>query len=324
MHSSRDRTVIAITTCEMVAFESMDYSTCLNFRSNRISDEDIYLFLKQVPIFKLWGYSELSRLTSSLVQRAHGKDEVLLKKGDVSVALVFLYSGQIDTVGRRGNHLSTLLRGAYYGESCIVDFFLRPHEKRKPERNTFIAQNKLKVLMLESHHWHQLEYCKHACGILHASYLTIASTVNTAEEVCAGFASKAEWRKQMNHTSMLPKLASPHSSAYPFDELHEKPPVTAKPLPSIEEIPNILGSDFDYDPLLLVSVRKSRSKMSELKRNIKIRRTRQKASSIQKASRDLSEINYEDSGAMPGSPHSHGSMSYSIDVSQFNLFLIIA
>ena len=123
-----------------------------------MSDEERYHFLRNVPIFRSWGYFELYRLAHCMTFKTYPKGYTLIQKEHVSPSLCFISSGRVDVIrynDMRGS-LSSIKEYGYFGESGILNVFLQSRRNDVRERHDIIALTPVKALVLEPRDYHLL------------------------------------------------------------------------------------------------------------------------------------------------------------------------
>lgn len=157
-HNSR--TAIAMSECDFLVFESNDWKSSKNFRTNILSDDDRYDFLKEIPLFKAWDYVSLYQLASRLDQQCVGKGETIINVGDISPSIGFVYSGRIDVTKNRNalNSLSSIQRGSYLGETGLLNAYLGYTKNRRyTEHHKLVALTRVVLLTVPALKWDILD-----------------------------------------------------------------------------------------------------------------------------------------------------------------------
>jgi CRP-like cAMP-binding protein len=171
-------TAQAITNVDLAVIDDSDFVLAQDRDSMHMGTEERVLFLKQIPMFKLWDNYKLMRLAVALVQEEINKNVILIQKGNVCKDFYLLVNGRIDIIDHieKKNVVTSLLKYDYLGESGIINKFVKATSSKVVEDHFAMAVTRVDVL------------------ILHESNFFIFDLPNI-EVIRKAFTAKTSWRK---------------------------------------------------------------------------------------------------------------------------------
>jgi CRP-like cAMP-binding protein len=99
--------------------------------------------LRNVPLFAGLESSDLQRLARILVPRQYEAGELIIREGDEAVGFFVLSSGKVRVVkdlgGDKEQTLATLTSGEFFGETALLDGYLRTASVEAVEKTECLA-----------------------------------------------------------------------------------------------------------------------------------------------------------------------------------------
>ncbi|CAM9432269.1 unnamed protein product [Chrysoparadoxa australica] len=281
---TRTHTAIAVTDCQCAVVEYKDFASIRDHGHSIITVDEKYQFVRTVGVLEDLELYRMYRIALLLKHLEISKHKVIIRRGEISPGLFFIWSGSVEVVRQKGRKtklppsdheahphghshrqghshhpslpmqksdkriLTTLGPGEYFGESGI----LSQHKGAKASHSelyTVVAGTVLELLVLHPKHYH----------VVSKSLL---------EALKQNFAARATWRHQrareairgqraLKKARRLLKVESERSQALSAHGEPEKAP-TGTPPPSapsyeaaqpVEAIPEV--SDHEQDPEMM-------------------------------------------------------------------------
>ena len=183
----RLQTAVAITPCDFLVIDIEDYILIDEQGAvKKMSMNEKYEFLKEIPILKSYGNYDVFKLAQALKAENISKDSVLLRRAQVSPYLYFIYNGKLDIVSDIDDKsaLAILQKHDYFGESSILRHSFFGATRQKSQQKDHIsssayhflecfdarAASSIEVLVLHASHFYLID--KQILGLMKSSYIS--------------------------------------------------------------------------------------------------------------------------------------------------------
>jgi serine/threonine protein phosphatase PrpC len=103
--------------------------------------------LKGMPLFRYLSYTELVRVINVTNAREYAEGETVINEGDPGEELLVILSGAIK-LHKRGATITTLIKGAHFGEMALVD--------RSPRSLTGVAAEATRILAIKRKDFYEI------------------------------------------------------------------------------------------------------------------------------------------------------------------------
>ncbi len=284
-------TVQAITAVELAVIDESDFTMVQEKSTFKMTVEDRYQFLSNVPLFKNWEPYNLYRIAHVLEHTELEKGTTIVKPGETSNQLVFLNHGRVDIVQSLHNKrtITTLQPFDYCGESGILN-----------NRKTHGVTSKKTAAKEQKN------------GITEAFYALCVSRVDvlilpedkyyyvddpTAEIMKCSFESKMAWR---NERAILVRIEQIKFKKYQ-KELLKRRSSSRKKLTSsasfnedterdMEDIPVILRQG--YDPFMVFPTCRTTKEQDKFQEDLAVVRLPKSARLLRRSADSLKEIGF--------------------------------
>lgn len=203
-------TVMAISACDLMVIEEDVFNSVQAKGVTKISVEQKFRILSQVPVFRAWEPYKLYRIAYNLEHAEIPKETVIFRKGETTDRLYILIHGQVDLVHdarRRDQILTTVQPGNYFGESSVCTFYTNGKVKVE-EDATAITSSHVEVLVYGEAHFQMLD-SQSLTSFTHA------------------FESKRKWRARRTRTLKQEHRALREAQQKMRDDVHGEAPLRA-------------------------------------------------------------------------------------------------
>jgi CRP-like cAMP-binding protein len=203
-------TVMAISACDLMVIEEDVFNSVQAKGVTKISVEQKFRILSQVPVFRAWEPYKLYRIAYNLEHAEIPKETVIFRRGETTDRLYILIHGQIDLVHdarRRDQILTTVQPGNYFGESSVCTFYTNGKVKVE-EDATAITSSHVEVLVYGEAHFQMLD----------SQSLT---------SFTRAFESKRKWRARRARTLKQEHRALREAQQKMRDDVHGEAPIRA-------------------------------------------------------------------------------------------------
>jgi CRP-like cAMP-binding protein len=120
-----------MTQVDLAVIECEDFVSAQDKASRKMSVEDKYQFLQEIPLFKAWEPFKLYKIAHELVQHEYDKGAVVVKRGEASSNLYFLLHGRVDIFYslHKKTTITSIQKFGYFGESGLISAKLKTLNK---------------------------------------------------------------------------------------------------------------------------------------------------------------------------------------------------
>ena len=145
-------TAQALSDCDLAVIEFEDYAAAQEKTLFKISIEDRYQFLTNIPHFSHCEPAYLFQIAHNLIQKECEKNNVLIRKGDKSSNIYFLVDGRLDVIGSSSNDtnkraMTCIQRYGIFGEIGFINSRL-PSKHRFCEEFDYVCETKVEYFEL--------------------------------------------------------------------------------------------------------------------------------------------------------------------------------
>ena len=137
--TERLQVALTIAPCEMIVIKTVDYKSVDELRRRpSFSINEMYHFLKKVPIFHHYEDFSVYRVACAMEPRTISKDQVVCKRGGAAETISFIYNGIVDILSDLDDTspLAKLQQYDYFGESSVLrDIYLAGGHHNKKHKN---------------------------------------------------------------------------------------------------------------------------------------------------------------------------------------------
>lgn len=174
-------TAQALSDCDLAIIEFDDYAAAQEKSSFKISIEDRYQFLTNIPHISHLEPSHIFQIAHNLVQKECEKNNFLVEKGDKSSSILFLVDGRLDVIASSKNNtnkraVTCIQRHGIFGEIGFINSRL-PSKQRLREEFDYICETKVEYFELSKDSYNKLDG-------------------DTWEEIRKAWISKTLWRRE--------------------------------------------------------------------------------------------------------------------------------